>query len=103
MRRAGEQRAQRLREGLHAAFCRPEDDAAARVVDGDAVLPLVGEQGHDQLRSAVRRGAEHRAGVAVGDDRGGPPEQVGLRDEALDADVGRYSAESETAHTASVD
>jgi hypothetical protein len=56
-------------------------------------FPLVGEQPHDQLRSAVRRGAEHRAGAAVGDNHGGPSEQVGLGDEALDADVGRYSAE----------
>jgi len=32
-------------------------------------------------------------GAAVSDDQGGPSEQVGLRDEALDAHAGRYSAE----------
>ena len=51
--RAGEQRLQRLLEVLRAASCRSEDDAAAGVVDGDTVLPLVGEQRHDQLRPAV--------------------------------------------------
>ena len=70
-----------------------EDDAAASVVDGDTVLPLVGEQRHDQLRPAVRGSAEDRAGAAVGDDCTRPAEQIALWDEALDADVGRDGAE----------
>jgi len=41
----------------------------------------------------MRRCAEHAPGAAVRDDGAGSGEQIGLRDEPFDADVGRYGAE----------
>jgi hypothetical protein len=58
------------------------------VEHGQPILPLVGEQGDDELRTPVGGGTEHGAGAAVGDHGRDSREQPGLRHEALDPHVG---------------
>lgn len=90
--RVVQQALQCRRQARRAATRQLARHTGTRTRDGVGVVPLVGDDGEQQLREALQRSTEHGAGAAVRRHHRCSREQQVLRNEPLDTHVGRHRA-----------